>query len=167
MRAVGTLAAWRELVVRTLRGVHPGWARPDDARAREQLTPREFALYRSMDPRDRDHASRVAGRLAADWPQAPAALMRAAWLHDIGKADRPYRLLERVGVHLWCPGEASASHFPRSWQRAWRVHREHAALGAARLAEAGVDAAVVAYVAAHHAVSDDPALQRLQRADRG
>jgi putative nucleotidyltransferase with HDIG domain len=155
-----------DLLMRTLRGLWPAWARPDDALARVHLTDRDYALYASLDRRDRDHATRVVRRLLVQWPQAHATLVRAAWLHDVGKAGRPYRLLERVVVHLWCPDERTARRFPAPWRAAWRVHRHHAALGAARLRAIGSDPQVVRLVAAHHDASADAAVRQLQWADR-
>lgn len=160
----GSLA---DLIARTLCGLRPQWARPDDAFARDWLGDAEYALYLTMDPRDRDHARRVAVRLLRRWPQAPARLVRAAWLHDVGKSARPYRLAERVALHLWCPSEARARTFPHAWQRAWAAHRQHATRGAAQLRAIGADAELVRWVAEHHQPSDDPAVIALQRADHG
>ena len=144
------------LVRRTLVGLAPGLARPDDA----------FALGWLVDPRDRDHACRVARRLLARHPEAEARTVRAALLHDVGKASRPYRVWERVLVHVWTPGPATAMRFPVGLRGAWRVHAEHAELGAERLRALGVDARVVELVARHHeAPADDEELRRLIAAD--
>lgn len=156
------------LLARTLRGLHPAWARPDDAWAEARLAAPERAIFRAMDPRERDHAVRVARRLVAARPAAAAGAVRAALLHDVGKAERPYRVGERVLVHLWCPDPDVPGPFPRGWRAAWRLHRDHAARGAARLRAAGVDARVVELVARHHAPADaDDDLRALQAADEG
>lgn len=155
-----------DLLMRTLRGLWPAWARPDDELARVHLSDSDYNLYRSLDPRDRDHATRVVRRLLTRWPHAPMNLIRTAWLHDVGKAGRPYRVIERVMVHLWSPHERVAHRFPAAWREAWRVHRHHAALGAARLRAIDSDPQVVAWVAAHHDESADGALRQLQWADR-
>jgi putative nucleotidyltransferase with HDIG domain len=126
----------------------------------------EADAYRAMDPRDRDHACRVARRLLACHPDADPRTVRAALLHDVGKSERPYRVWERVLVHVWTPGRATAARFPAAWRGAWRVHAEHAALGAGRLRALGVDARVVELVARHHeAPAGDEELRRLAAAD--
>ncbi len=156
------------LVRRTLVGIAPGFARPDDAFALGWLEGRENEAYRAMDPRDREHACRVAGRLLALHPDAEPHVVRAALLHDVGKAARPYRVWERVLVHVWTPGAATAERLPRAWRGAWRAHREHAAVGATRLRRLGVDDRVVDLVARHHhPPGDDEALRRLAGADDG
>jgi len=163
VNAAGRLA---RLVARTARGVAPARAHPDDALAAAFLVGAEFEAYRAMDPRDRDHAGRVARRLLAELPEADPLWVRAALLHDVGKAAVPYRLWERVLVHLWTPEPALAARFPAPFAAAWRRHREHAARGAADLRARGVDARVVDLVARHHdAPAGDEALRRLARAD--
>ena len=156
------------LVTRTARGLAPGLACPDDAFAEARLAGAELAAYLAMDPRDRDHACRVARRLLAAAPGAESAWVRAALLHDVGKAVGRYRLWERVLVHVWTPDEALAGRFPVALAEAWGRHRDHAVLGAARLAAAGVDPRVVELVARHHdPPGADEALRRLAAADEG
>jgi putative nucleotidyltransferase with HDIG domain len=155
------------LVARSFRGLVPGLAKPDDGFAATHLTENEFALYRAMDPRDRDHACRVARRLLAGGPEADPILMRAALLHDVGKAARPYRLWERIAVHLWAPDERVLARLPQSCAAAWRCHRDHAARGAEAVRAAGGDPRVADFVERHHRPGDDDALLRLARADEG
>lgn len=156
------------LVARTACGIAPALARPDDAFAEAHLAGGELAAYRAMDPRDRDHACRVARRLLDDAPDADPVWVRAALLHDVGKAGGRYRLWERVLVHVWTPDVATADRFPPAWADAWRRHRDHAVRGAGDLRAAGADARVVDLVARHHdAPCADEALRRLARADEG
>ncbi|MEX2501132.1 MAG: hypothetical protein WD336_02045, partial [Trueperaceae bacterium] len=60
---------WRA-AARTVRGMRPAWSRPDDAWAASRLPRVERELYQRMDPRDRDHAVRVARALLAQRPDA-------------------------------------------------------------------------------------------------
>lgn len=168
LASVNRLRRLVSLAARTVRALHPGWARPDDAWAEVLLDAGERAAYREMDPRERDHGVRVARRLLAGRPAAASSLVRAALLHDVGKAGRRYRVAERVLVHLWCPAPDVPGPFPEAWRAAWRAHREHAAAGAARLRAAGVDERVADLVARHHdpAPADDD-LRALQAADEG
>lgn len=76
---------------------------PDDAFALRFLEGEERELYLAMDPRDRAHGVRVARRLLKAYPEAPGYAVRAALLHDAGKAVRPYRTLERVLAGLFAP----------------------------------------------------------------
>jgi putative nucleotidyltransferase with HDIG domain len=155
------------LVARTLRALAPGLARPADDWAAAWLADGERAAYLAMDPRDRDHGCRVARRLLALHPQAEAIGVRAALLHDVGKSARPYRVWERVLVHLWTPAADAAERFPAAWQAAWRTHREHARIGAVRLRDAGADPRVVELVARHHdPPGDDRVLAWLAEADQ-
>ena len=154
------------LVARTARGIAPGLARPDDAFASLHLAGVELAAYRAMDPRDRDHACRVVRRLLAATPVTDPVWVRAAFLHDVGKSGVPYRLGERIVVHLWTPDEALLRRAPQGWAAAWRRHRDHAALGAAALRGAGVDPRVADLVERHHRPpGGDEALRRLAQAD--
>lgn len=154
------------LVRRTLVGLAPRLARPDDAFALGWLEAAEADAYRAMDPRERDHACRVARRLLARHPDAEPRTVRAALLHDVGKSARPYRVWERVLVHVWTPASTTVERLPEPWRGAWRVHADHAALGAARLRALGVDGRVVELVARHHdPPGDDEELRRLAAAD--
>jgi putative nucleotidyltransferase with HDIG domain len=154
------------LVARTARGLSSSWAHPDDGLAESVLVGAELEAYRSMDPRDRDHAGRVARSLLAEAPAADPIWVRAALLHDVGKAATPYRLWERILVHLWAPEPSVAERFPPALAAVWRRHRDHAALGADALRALGVDERVVDLVARHHdAPGDDEALHSLRRSD--
>ena len=133
------------LAQRTLRALRPAAVDPDDAWARRRLSTPEYAAYARMDARDRDHVCRVAKRLAAR-ADTPERLVRAALLHDVGKAVRPYRLVERILVHaLPIPPAA----FGR-WREPWLVHRDHPHLGAAALRALGSDPQVIEWVERHH-----------------
>ena len=63
----------------------------------------EYALFRALDPRDREHSVLVAKELLKRYPKAPAAVVRAALLHDVGKTVRPYRVMERILTALFEP----------------------------------------------------------------
>ena len=52
------------------RAFSPVHARPDDAWAAKQLPKPELEVYRQMDPRDREHAVRVAQKLLELHPNA-------------------------------------------------------------------------------------------------
>lgn len=93
---------WKRLK-RLFRSLFPRWEKPDDAFALAFLQGEERALYLSMDPRDRAHGVRVAQRLLKRYPDAPPFAVRAALLHDAGKAVRPYRPLERILTGLYTP----------------------------------------------------------------
>lgn len=152
MLAVVKSVAWYlNAAVRTVRAFVPGLARPDDAFAESWLPDVEHELYRRMDPRDRDHACRIARAVLDLDPDADATLVRAALLHDVGKADAPFRAWERIVVHLYTPsvdpgwrvgGAALAD--------AWRRHRDHAARGAEMILEVGGDERVADLVRRHH-----------------
>lgn len=154
-------AAWR-----TVRGVRPGWVRPDDAWAEARLSADERGLYLAMDPRDRDHAVRVARTLLRRRPEASSAAVRAALLHDVAKSRRPYRVVERVLVHLDRaappPPEPARSGFAGARQLA----AHHARYGAAMIREAGGDGRVAELVERHDLPGDDREAAWIREADR-
>ena len=152
--------------MRTLRAFVPALARPDDAFAERWLPPPERALYERMDRRDRDHACRVARGLLAAQPQASAVLVRAAFLHDVGKADRPYRPWERIAVHVYRPPRGTVQETGVAGLAAsWRHHQEHPARGAAMILAAGGDPEVAAFVRVHHDRDGPSELELLRRVD--
>jgi hypothetical protein len=132
---------------------------PDDAFALALLE-EERELYLSMDPRDRAHGMRVAQRLLALYPEAPGFAVRAALLHDAGKALRPYRPWERVLVGLF---SLPVPPYPlrRGLLGAFQVRRHHPLYAAERIK----DPQVRALVLEHHAPRSLWG-KRLHRADR-
>ena len=168
----GTLArvkpfAWTwNAGVRAVRGIHPRLARPDDAWAERHLVGGERELYRSMDPRERDHGVRVARTLVRRTPDADPTLVRAALLHDVGKSVRRYAVYERILVHL-LPGPVPPPDPPRRGVvGARQVAAHHPAYGAAMLRAAGAPERLVDLVARHHAPGADPGARALHDADR-
>ncbi|MGC8968877.1 MAG: phosphohydrolase [Thermus sp.] len=119
---------------------------PDDAFALRFLEGEERGLYLAMDPRDRAHGVRVAKRLLARYPEAPDFAVRAALLHDAGKALRPYRPWERVLTGLYAP---PVPPYPlrRGLVGAFQVRRHHPLYAAERIP----DPRVRALVLEHHA----------------
>ncbi len=142
--------------VRTLRGIRPEWARPDDAWAEARLDAPERSLYRAMDPRDRAHAVQVARALTRARPDAPAEVVRAALLHDVGKSRRAYRVSERIAAHLLRGAPPPPEPTRHGWAGARQVAAHHGAYGAAMIRAAGGSARVAELVARH----DRPGVDR-------
>jgi hypothetical protein len=112
----------------------PAQARPDDAWALAELSIEEAHLYKAMDVRDREHAVRVAKRLLERYPDAPSFAVRAALLHDSGKALRPYRPLERILTGL-ISLDAPIEPLDKGLRGAWQIHQHHPEYGAMRILE--------------------------------
>ena len=148
-------------VGRLARSLHPDAASPDDVWAQTLLTPAEARVYLGMDPRDREHACRVARHLQSDFPRASPELLAAALLHDCGKSLRPYRVAERVLVGL-LPTRL-ARLLPTVGPIGIRAF--HPELGAELLAHAGARLRVAQLVARHHASVGDPEAALLHRYD--
>ncbi len=144
---------------RLLKAFFPRLAHPEDAFALAFLSESERALYLAMDPRDREHATRVARQLLARHPEAPGFVIRAALLHDAGKALRPYRPWERVLTGLWCP---PVPPYPlrEGLLGAFQIRRHHPLYAAPYLE----DPEVRALVLEHHA-PQSPWGKRLHQAD--
>jgi putative nucleotidyltransferase with HDIG domain len=145
---------------RTVRAVLPVLAPPDDAFAARRLPPEELGLYAAMDLRDRHHACEVAKALLERHPEAPDELVRAALLHDVGKAARPYRVLERIVAHLL--PERALPPEPRlgGLAGALQVKRYHHRYGAAMIRAAGGSEVVARLVEHHHVAGGEAELLR-------
>ncbi len=133
---------------RLVRGVRAilGLSRPDDAWARERLRPDEYALFAKLDPRDREHSVLVAKELLRRHPEAPEAAVRAALLHDVGKAVRPYRAIERILTALlepWLPDLPEEPRLP-GWRGAVQVRLHHERYAADLVSDPSVRALILA-----------------------
>lgn len=156
---------FRNAPLRTIRSLSERLARPDDAFARSRLPSAEYRLYAAMDARDREHAVRVTRTLLTRHPEASDELVRAALLHDVGKADRPYRVWERILVHLWAPSDIAAQPRLEGLRGAWQVRLHHAEYGAERVRRAGGSERVASLIARHHAEDAGPEAAKLRAAD--
>lgn len=123
----------------------PTRATPDDAWALAELSIEEAHLYKAMDVRDREHAVRVAKRLLKRYPDAPSYAVRAALLHDSGKALRPYRPLERILTGL-ISLEVPIEPLDKGLRGAWQIRRYHPEYAAMRI----LDPQVAQIVREHH-----------------
>lgn len=112
----------------------PAQAQPDDAWALAELSLEEAHLYKAMDARDREHAVRVAKRLLERYPDAPSYAVRAALLHDCGKALRPYHPLERILTGL-ISLDVPIEPLHKGWRGAWQIRQHHPEYGAMRILE--------------------------------
>jgi HD domain len=142
---------------RVFRALSPAQARPDDAWAATHLPAPELAVYKRMDPRDREHAVRVAQKLLELHPDARSEVVRAALLHDCGKQVRPYNVLERVLVGLIAPEGPRSSQASSGLQArtAMEVRNNHPQIGANLILEAGGNPRVAELVRFHHIPGGD------------
>jgi hypothetical protein len=155
-------------------------ARATDTTAQDlaqNLHPLQQELFFQMPPMDQRHCLAVFQALREAGHRDPA-LLQAALIHDVGKSLGPVGIRHRVTAvlakalspRLW----ESLDGEPGSWLYPFRVHRQHAALGAELAAQAGCSSEVV-WLVAHHeddhiegqAQEDiDGRLAALQAADR-
>lgn len=144
--------------------------RLDRTPAQELLPAPLWRIFTTMPRGDQWHGLCVCRRLMAEGHDEPA-LLAAALLHDVGKAEGGLTLAHRTAIILtnalaprqdWLDRLGAAQ--PGSWRYPFYVQRHHAALGAARLREAGADAAIVSLVGAHEpwAASLAPELEPLR-----
>lgn len=87
----------------------------------------------------------VARRLLERYPEAPGFAVRAALLHDCGKALRPYHPLERVLTSL-LRLDVPIEPLRKGLLGAWQIRQHHPEYGAARI----LDPQVAQIVREHH-----------------
>lgn len=133
----------------------PSALNPNDAWAKTVLSPIEYGLYAQMDVRDRHHACQVAELLIAYVPECSQALLGAAFLHDIGKAQAQYNPWERIFVHLYTPKNLAAEPKATGLKGSWQRHLYHDSYGASLIRNAGGDERMAEIVAAHHHPEND------------
>lgn len=137
------------------------------------LDPAQRNAFAGLATHDRAHLVRVARAVARARPD-DEDLVRAALLHDIGKAGPVgrVRLVDRVANVLLARiaprlrGRLARRPAP-AWRAGFAAAVHHAAIGADRCRELGCSPRVVALVAAHETrpVPDDPDLRLLAAAD--
>jgi hypothetical protein len=142
---------------RVFRALSPAQARPDDSWAAQKLPEPELEIYKRMDPRDREHAVRVAQKLLELHPEASSEVIRAALLHDCGKLVRLYNVFERVMVGLIAPEGPRSSQTSSGLQArtAMDVRNNHPQIGAKLILEAGGNSRVAELVRIHHQPKND------------
>ena len=138
-------------------------ARPEADSAQELSTilpPDALRLFFAMPANDQRHARAVYAWLSAgegERPRRPGqrrALLQAALLHDVGKADAALTLWHRVAIVLlraWRPDllEQLANDQPGAWGYPFWLHLHHPARGAALAASAGCDRLAVVLIRRH------------------
>ncbi|MCW5882362.1 MAG: HD domain-containing protein [Anaerolineae bacterium] len=154
------------------------WTRHDDYLT-TVLAPGERGLFDRLPATERAHALRVADRLRRAGydgrDEATRSLLRAALLHDIGKAGHGVRLPHRVAyVALRAIAPAWLAHSvanPCGWRRPFFALAHHAELGAEVLTSVGSDPLTISLVRYHDDALPPPLgrydhlLAALRRAD--
>lgn len=110
-------------------------AAADVAWAQHHLTPREAALWGRMSVQDRRHSLLVARRFVERRPDATAAEVAAALLHDVGKIDAGLGTFARVVATVVGPRTDR-----------FRRYHDHEAIGVELLREAGSAAPTIELV---------------------
>ncbi len=153
----------KKRLIRLAKGFFPALCRPDDAWALARLAPDEAELFRAMDVRDREHNVAVAKQLLERWPEAPDCAVRAALIHDSGKAVRPYNVWERIFTALFEQWAPDVEPYPprRGLAGAWQVRKHHPRYAADRIS----DPCVAEIVRRHHSGGPEWA-EKLHRVDR-
>lgn len=145
------------------------------------LPPEAQALFWRMTPGDQRHSLAVLRTLLA-WGETHPALLKAALLHDVGKAATPLTPWERALIVLgealgaWS-GRSGCFRWPilRRWTDRVRRYQAHPEIGAMWAMEAGCDPLTVALIRRHQDGLGPPGpeedletrlLRRLQQADR-
>lgn len=138
MQGIGRLANVLHLARRFFGHVRAKPLTDDEAEAvRDRLDEQLASLFFTMVVPDQRHAFDVYERSGPDNSIAVAALM-----HDIGKSAAPLGAMARAFATL-----GSAIHIPL--RGAWAMYRDHAAIGAAMLQEAGADPFAIAFAKGH------------------
>jgi hypothetical protein len=103
--------------------------------AQQWLSAAERELWEQMAAADRRHSIAVARRFAALRPDAPAAEMAGALLHDAGKVEAGLGTFARVVATVVGPRT-----------RRFRLYHDHEAIGARLADDAGSDPVTVALI---------------------
>jgi len=126
------------------------------------LNPAQVELFERMTTSEQRHGLAVLRTLQRDEQSVPA-LMQAALLHDVGKAEGHVHLWHRVTTVLLCAVSPQllqrlALDQPNSWRYPFFVQLQHASLGAELAARAGSDARTVELIRWHHSAPQESSL---------
>jgi HD domain-containing protein len=143
--------------------------RAEDALALELLGPALYPLFAALPRNERRHGLDVLGTVDRLEGRPEPLLRQAALLHDMGKAASGMSVLDRSqAVFLKALSPSLLALYLRlrpGFARRYARYRDHAAIGAHRLRQAGAEE-LASVVAEHHALEPAHTLtRRLQRAD--
>jgi putative nucleotidyltransferase with HDIG domain len=141
----------------------------ESLKAEQILGPGLAALFFALPITDQRHGLDVLATVTRLERQPSQLLQQAALLHDLGKREAHFSVIERsltVFLRAVSPGTLNVLLRSRpAFARRYGIYADHAQIGAERLRAAGA-ADLAAIVAEHHA--KDPqsdVTRRLQRAD--
>jgi hypothetical protein len=141
----------------------------ESLKAEQILGPELAPLFFGLPVNDQRHGLDVLATVTRLEPQPSRLLQQAALLHDLGKSEAHFSVIERsLTVFLKAVAPQTLQNLQRSrpaFARRYEIYADHARIGAERLHAAGASdlAAVVAEHHATHPQSD--VTRRLQRAD--
>lgn len=123
----------------------------DEEVLRRNLTPQELARFKRMPLPDQRHSLDVYYTLRRRGYTNPD-LLKAALLHDIGKADGNLRIWHRVAIvlvrALWPPALKWLA-VPQGWRYPFYVHYYHPIRGAEMAQELGCSTVTVELIRRH------------------
>lgn len=136
-----------------------------EAWVRDRLTPAQWELWSRQRPDDRRHTAAAAQALLAAHADAPAWVVEAALLHDVGKVE------VQLGVGLRVIATALRLVHVERGPGSIGSYLAYPTRGATMLRDLGSDPNVVAWAAEHHRRSKHwtvpaPWARRLADADR-
>jgi hypothetical protein len=158
MRRVGQF--WRHASARVT---------PEERARAERILGPLSKFFLDLPVNDQRHGLDVLETIARLEPEPSPLLQQAALLHDLGKAEAHFSVIERsLTVFLRAVSPATLRALQRSrpgFARRYGIYAEHARLGADRLRAAGAGD-LAAIVVEHHATQPQSEVtRRLQRAD--
>lgn len=158
MRRVGQF--WRHASARV---------RADERANAERILGPLAPLFHELPVNDQRHGLDVLDTVARLEQQPSPLLQQAALLHDLGKSEAHFSVIERsLTVFLRAASPKILEALQRSrpgFAHRYEIYADHARIGAQRLREAGA-AELAAIVAEHHAAHPQSEVaRRLQRAD--
>ncbi|HUE75521.1 MAG TPA: HD domain-containing protein [Chloroflexota bacterium] len=132
------------------------------------LSPPERELFWRLAPSDQRHSLAVMRYLRRRGVD-DRVLLRAALVHDVGKASAPIHIWQRV-VHVlaraWAPGIAAwLARSDDGWRHGFYALKHHERLGAEMLGQIGTEREVVHLVGRVVTVLDDRRRSLLDEAD--